>query len=122
MKYHNVVAHVPNFQLSTRSSSFFCAFFLYFYGTLFYWTPDKKKNKEREIKVKNEHEGEKKKERKKEKHTKGRKKGTGEKKRNTKTPKVARIKGRMVQNKISNTRIHTHKSRQGRKERGGRVR
>ena len=27
---------VPNFQLSARSSSFFCEFFLHFYGTLFY--------------------------------------------------------------------------------------
>ena len=40
MKHHNVVTHVPNFQLSTWSSSFFCAFFLHLYGTVFYWTPD----------------------------------------------------------------------------------
>ena len=39
-KHHDVVAHLPSFQLSTRSSSFFCAFFLNFYGTPFFWTPD----------------------------------------------------------------------------------
>ena len=37
--YHDVVVHVPNFQLSAKSSSFFCAFFLHFYGVLFFWTP-----------------------------------------------------------------------------------
>ena len=30
--YHDVVAHVPNFQLSARSSSLFSAFFLHFYS------------------------------------------------------------------------------------------
>ena len=33
--YHDVVIHLPNFQLSAKSSSFFCAFFLHFYGVLF---------------------------------------------------------------------------------------
>ena len=36
---HDVVVLVPNFQLSAKLSSFFCAFFLYFYGVLFLWTP-----------------------------------------------------------------------------------
>ena len=40
MKHHNVVAHVPSFQLSTRSSSFFCAFFLHFYEAIFFGTPN----------------------------------------------------------------------------------
>ena len=31
--------HVPNFQLSAKSSLFCCAFFLHFYGVLFLWTP-----------------------------------------------------------------------------------
>ena len=33
--YHDVVVHVPNFQLPAKSSSFFCAFFLHFYGLLY---------------------------------------------------------------------------------------
>ena len=33
--YHDVVIHVPNFQLFAKSSSFFCAFFLHFQGVLF---------------------------------------------------------------------------------------
>ena len=37
--YYDVVVHVPNFQLSAKSTSFFCAFFLHFYGVLFLWTP-----------------------------------------------------------------------------------
>ena len=37
--YHDVVTCVPNFQLSAKSSSFFCALFLHFYGILFLWTP-----------------------------------------------------------------------------------
>ena len=37
--YYDDVAHVPNFQLSARSSSFFSAFFLHFYGKLFLTTP-----------------------------------------------------------------------------------
>ena len=37
--YHDVVVCVPNFQLSAKSSLFFCLFFLYFYGVLFLWTP-----------------------------------------------------------------------------------
>jgi len=37
--YHDVVVHVHNFQLSAKSSSFFGAFFLHFYGVLFLWTP-----------------------------------------------------------------------------------
>ena len=40
MKHHNVVAHVPSFQLSTRSSSVVCAFFLHFYGAIFFGTPN----------------------------------------------------------------------------------
>ena len=40
MKHHNVVAHAPSSQLSTRSSSFFCAFFLHFYGAIFFGTPN----------------------------------------------------------------------------------
>ena len=38
-KHHNVVLHVPSFQLSARSSSFFLTFFLHFHGTLFYCSP-----------------------------------------------------------------------------------
>ena len=37
--YHDVVAHVPSFELSTRSFSFFSAFFLTFYGKPFYDSP-----------------------------------------------------------------------------------
>ena len=37
--YHDVVVLVPNFQLSAKSSSFFCAFFLHFYGVLFFGHP-----------------------------------------------------------------------------------
>ena len=37
--YHDVVVHVPSFQLSAKSSSFLRAFFLHSYGVLFLWTP-----------------------------------------------------------------------------------
>ena len=37
--YHNVVEHVPSFQLSARSSSFFSSFFLAVYGKPFYDSP-----------------------------------------------------------------------------------
>ena len=33
--YYDIVVQVPNFHLSAKSSSFFCAFFLHFYGVLF---------------------------------------------------------------------------------------
>ena len=39
-KHHIGVVHVPSFHLSARSSSFFCAFFLHFYGEPFYGSPD----------------------------------------------------------------------------------
>ena len=39
--YHDVVAHVLSFQLSARSSSFFCSFFLAVYGKPFYDSPYK---------------------------------------------------------------------------------
>jgi len=35
--YYDVVAHVPNFQLSARSSSFFSAVFPSLSWTLFFW-------------------------------------------------------------------------------------
>ena len=39
-KHHMSVVHVPGFHLSAWSSSFFCAFFLQFYGEPFYGSPD----------------------------------------------------------------------------------
>ena len=39
-KYHIGVVHVPSFHLSAKSSSFFRAFFLHFYGKPFYGSPD----------------------------------------------------------------------------------
>ena len=39
-KYHIGVVHVLSFHLSARSSSFFRAFFLHFYGKPFYGSPD----------------------------------------------------------------------------------
>ena len=38
-KYHIGVVHVPSFHLSARSSSFFRAFFLHFYGKPFHGSP-----------------------------------------------------------------------------------
>ena len=37
--YRSIVSHVPSFQLSARSFSFFRAFFLHFNGTTFYESP-----------------------------------------------------------------------------------
>ena len=48
-RYHDVVSLVPNFQHSARSSSFFWAFFLHIYGTVFFGHPittDANKNKQ----------------------------------------------------------------------------
>ena len=42
-KHHIGAVHVLSFHLSARSSSFFRAFFLHFYGKPFYESPDIKK-------------------------------------------------------------------------------
>ena len=39
-KHHIGVVHEPNFHLSARSTSFFRAFFVHFYGETFYGSPD----------------------------------------------------------------------------------
>ena len=41
-KNHIGVVHVPSFHLFARSSSFFHAFFVHFYGKPFYGSPDNK--------------------------------------------------------------------------------
>ena len=50
--YPDLVAQVPSFQLTARSSSFFCAFFLLFYGVTFFGTPNIKKKTLRDSSIK----------------------------------------------------------------------